>query len=141
MGLLLKKGDVLRIIDPCGEQVADLIAFSKNDPEEWLSSGRSIDYANTIYLSTGHTLYSNRSNPMFRILEDMVGRHDFLLTPCSPETFKIIYNNHATMTLPWLNRSRRLRHSPRPKLRHCCGMHTMQFGVRPWWCAARIPTY
>lgn len=95
MGLLLKKGDVLRIIDPCGEQVADLIAFSKNDPEEWLSSGRSIDYANTIYLSTGHTLYSNRSNPMFRILEDMVGRHDFLLTPCSPETFKIIYNNHA----------------------------------------------
>ena len=30
---------------------------------------------------------------MFAILEDEVGRHDFLLTPCSPETFQIIYGN------------------------------------------------
>ena len=28
---------------------------------------------------------------MWTILEDTVGRHDFLLTPCSPETFSIIY--------------------------------------------------
>jgi len=26
---------------------------------------------------------------------DDVGRHDFLLTPCSPETFQIIYKNNA----------------------------------------------
>ena len=31
---------------------------------------------------------------MFTLLEDQVGRHDFLLTPCSPETFQIIYGNH-----------------------------------------------
>ena len=36
-------------------------------------------------------LYSNRSRPMWTIVEDTVGRHDFLLTPCSPETFSIIY--------------------------------------------------
>ena len=63
-------------------------------PSEWLSSGRSIDYANTIYLTTGHVLYSNNSRPMLTIGEDKVGRHDFLLTPCSPETFQIIYDNH-----------------------------------------------
>ncbi|HWU98273.1 MAG TPA: urea carboxylase-associated family protein [Oxalicibacterium sp.] len=91
----LKRGQRLRVIDPLGEQVSDLIAFAEHDLEEWLSSGRTIDYANTIYVTAGHTLYSNRSNPMFTILEDQVGRHDFLLTPCSPETFKIIYNNHA----------------------------------------------
>ncbi len=28
---------------------------------------------------------------MFTILRDDVGRHDFLLTPCSRETFEIIY--------------------------------------------------
>ena len=28
---------------------------------------------------------------MWTIVEDTVGRHDFLLTPCSPETFSIIY--------------------------------------------------
>ena len=28
---------------------------------------------------------------MWTVVEDTVGRHDFLLTPCSPETFAIIY--------------------------------------------------
>ena len=93
--LVIKHGEILRVIDPTGEQVSDLIAFSQHHPTEWLSSGRSIDYANTIYLTKGHTLYSNRSRPMLTILEDTVGRHDFLLTPCSAQTFEIIYNNHA----------------------------------------------
>jgi uncharacterized protein len=89
----LNEGDVLRVIDPEGEQVADLTAFNRNDINEWLSSGRSIDYANTIYLTTNHVLYSNRSRPMLTITDDEVGRHDFLLTPCSPETFQIIYKD------------------------------------------------
>ena len=93
--LLLECGQVLRITDPEGEQVSDVIAFAKQDQHEWLSSGRSIDYANTIYLTTGHVLYSNRSNPMLTILEDKVRRHDFLLTPCSAETFKIIYHHQG----------------------------------------------
>ena len=90
-GLIVRKGQLLRIIDPAGEQVSDLAAFSQHDPSEWMSSGRTIDYANTIYVTAGHTLYSNRSRPMWTIVEDTVGRHDFLLTPCSPETFTIIY--------------------------------------------------
>jgi hypothetical protein len=94
IGLTIKKNQLLRIIDPQGEQVSDLTAFALEDKAEWLSSGRTIDYANKIYLTTGNTLYSNRSRPMLTIIEDTVGRHDFLLTPCSPETFQIIYNNH-----------------------------------------------
>lgn len=89
----LKAGQTLRVIDIEGEQVADLTAFARADSTEWLSSGRSIDYANTIYLTKGHVLYSNRSRPMFTIIADDVGRHDFLLTPCSRETFEIIYGN------------------------------------------------
>ena len=90
-GFVVRKGELLKIIDPTGEQVSDLTSFAKDDLREWLSSGRTIDYANTIYLTTGHTLYSNRSRPMWTIVADTVGRHDFLLTPCSPETFSIIY--------------------------------------------------
>jgi len=88
-------GQLLKVIDPTGEQVSDMISYSARDKREWLSSGRSIDYANTIYLTTGHVLYSNRSRPMWTIVEDTVGRHDFLLTPCSPDTFRIIYGNTA----------------------------------------------
>jgi uncharacterized protein YcgI (DUF1989 family) len=91
----LAAGDVLRVIDPRGEQVSDLIAFSADDPRDALSSGRTIDYAETIYLTTGNVLYSARSRPMFTILRDDVGRHDFLLTPCSPQTFEIIYDQHG----------------------------------------------
>jgi len=76
-----------------GEQVSDLVTFALDDVDEWLSSGRSIDYGNTIYLTTGHVLYSNRSRSMLTSVEDTVGRHDFLCTPCSPETFSIIYKN------------------------------------------------
>lgn len=91
----LKKGDLLTVIDPEGEQVSDLVCFAKEDRREWLSSGRTMDYANTIFLTKGHTLYSNRSRKMLTIVEDTVGRHDFLLTPCSKETFEIIYDNHS----------------------------------------------
>jgi len=91
VGFLLKKGQRLRVVDPKGEQVSDLIAFAQADKGEWLSSGRSLDYNNTIYMTTGHILYSNKSNPMFTILEDTVGRHDFLLTPCSRDTWRICY--------------------------------------------------
>lgn len=93
IGLVVKRGQRLEIVDPCGEQVSDLVAFAEEDRREWLSSGRTIDYANTIYLTAGHTLYSNRSRPMWTIVEDTVGRHDFLLTPCSPETFAILYKS------------------------------------------------
>jgi uncharacterized protein len=89
----LPRGQHLRVIDPQGEQVSDLVAFSMDDTREVISSGRSLDYASKIYLTTGDLIYSNRSRVMLRILEDTVGRHDFLLTPCSADTFRIIYGD------------------------------------------------
>lgn len=88
----LHKGQQLKVIDPQGEQVADLICFNHDDNGEWLSSGRTFDYNGTLLLTTNHILYSNRSRPMLTIVEDTVGRHDFLLTPCSPEMFRILYD-------------------------------------------------
>lgn len=85
----LKAGDQLLVIDPQGQQVADLVAFSTADIHECMSSGRSIDYASKIWLSTGDILYSNRSKPMFTILEDTCGRHDFMLATCSNDTLSI----------------------------------------------------
>ena len=72
----LKAGETLRVIDPEGEQVGDLLAFSKQDIREAISSGRTFDYASRIYLTKGDPLYSNRSNVMLRIVDDTVGRHE-----------------------------------------------------------------
>jgi uncharacterized protein len=90
---LLHKGQQLKVVDPRGEQVADLLAFNASDIAESISSGRTLDYASRIYLTKGDPLYSNRSNVMLQIIDDDVGRHDFLLTPCSKDTFRIIYGD------------------------------------------------
>jgi uncharacterized protein len=90
-GFTLQQGQLLRVIDPEGEQVADLTAFATADITEWLCNGRTFDYNQTIYLTKGHVLYSNRSRPMLTITEDSVGRHDFLFAACSQEMFEIQY--------------------------------------------------
>ena len=93
VSFILKKGQRLKVVDMEGEQVSDFICYNLNDTSEYLSSGRTIDYAETIFLTKGHSFYSNRSNVMFEMMEDTVGRHDFLLTPCSADTFRIIYGH------------------------------------------------
>jgi uncharacterized protein len=111
VGFTLQKGRYLSVIDPRGGQVADLLAYNMSDIGEVISSGRTLDYASKLFLSTNDILFSNRSNPMLTIVEDNVGRHDFLLTPCSKDTFRIIYGdkdphqgcfgNLATALAPW----------------------------------------
>jgi uncharacterized protein YcgI (DUF1989 family) len=91
----LKKGELLKVIDPLGGQVSDLFCFSLEDSREALSAGRSIDYNDTLFLTKGHKLYSNRSRVFLEILEDSCGRHDFLLTPCSLKMFQIVAQNEA----------------------------------------------
>jgi uncharacterized protein YcgI (DUF1989 family) len=87
----IHKGQRLRVTDPEGQQVSDLVAFASDDMGEWLSNGRTFDYEETIRLGEGSTLWSNRSRRMLTILSDDVGVHDFLLTPCSREMWTILY--------------------------------------------------
>jgi uncharacterized protein YcgI (DUF1989 family) len=94
IALPLGKGERLRVIDPHGEQVSDLLAFNALDVREVVSNGRTFDYEETIKLTQGNVLWSNRSNPMLRIVADTVGCHDFLLTPCSEATFRHFYPDH-----------------------------------------------
>ena len=87
----MRQGQTLRVIDPEGVQVSDLLAYNAADVREAISNGRTFDYEETISLTAGNRLWSNRSRPMLAIVEDTVGRHDFLLTPCSEATFRHFY--------------------------------------------------
>jgi uncharacterized protein YcgI (DUF1989 family) len=88
---VLRAGQRLTVVDPTGEQVSDFFAVMDDDRAEWFSSGRTIDYANSTAVSTGRVLYSNRSRPMATVVEDTCGHHDLLLTPCSQQTFDLLY--------------------------------------------------
>ncbi len=90
---ILNKGQKLKVIDPLGEQVSDMVLFNAGDVREKISSGKTMDFEENILLSKGNYLWSNRSRKMMEILEDTNGRNDFLLAPCSPETFAIMYKN------------------------------------------------
>jgi len=87
----LARGERLTVFDPEGGQVADLLAFNRDDVREAISNGRTLDYEETIRLTAGHRLWSNRSNVLLTIEQDSVGAHDFLLTPCSADTFRHFY--------------------------------------------------
>lgn len=87
----LAKGQALTVIDAEGCQVADLLAFAVTDVREVISNGRTFDYEETIRLTTGNRLWSNRSRVLLTIETDTVGCHDFLLTPCSTATFEHFY--------------------------------------------------
>lgn len=73
--LVLHRGELLRVIDLEGKQVADLVAFNATDKGEKLSCVYSNLLNGTWKLTKGHTLYSNRARPMFSIIEDKVGLH------------------------------------------------------------------
>ena len=88
----LLKGHYLKVICPEGEQVSDMVAFNANDLSEKISNGKTMDYEETLRLTTGNFLYSNKSNKMLEIVEDSCGVHDFLLAPCCSETLRIFYD-------------------------------------------------
>lgn len=84
-------GQVLRVTDVEGQQVGDLVAFSRENPREkfWISN--TIRLNGTIYLTTGHTLYSELSRPMLRILASTGDPHDLLAGSCNAEIDKVRY--------------------------------------------------
>jgi len=91
----IAKGEVLRVVDLEGRQVGDLVAFNKADLSEkfWISN--TVRLNGTVFVTTGHVLYSELSRPMFTIMADTCGRHDLLAGSCNAEIDKVRYGVDA----------------------------------------------
>jgi uncharacterized protein YcgI (DUF1989 family) len=85
-------GELVRVVDVEGEQVADLVAFSYPDRALRSSTDQTRDVARTLYISTGNSLYALSGEPMLTIVADDVGRHDLLYAWCRPEMYRRIYD-------------------------------------------------
>ncbi|MGH6954809.1 MAG: DUF1989 domain-containing protein, partial [Alphaproteobacteria bacterium] len=72
-GIRVRKGQTVRVIDIEGEQVMDTITLNAHDTTEHASMPWTNFLNRTYRLTTGHTIYSIRCNPMFKIVEDTVG--------------------------------------------------------------------
>jgi uncharacterized protein YcgI (DUF1989 family) len=80
----VKAGELLQIQTVHGKQVADFVAFNRDDFGEWVSTATTRSVNTNIVPQLGMSLYSNRRQAMFEIVEDTVGRHDMLYAACDP---------------------------------------------------------
>ncbi len=86
----VKTGQLLQIQTLQGKQVADFVAFTQGDTGEYVSTSATRATNSNIIPQLGMTLYSNRRQPMFEIVEDTVGRHDMLYACCDPVRYELL---------------------------------------------------
>ena len=84
----VNKGQILRVEDVDGQQVADMVCFSLNDHNERFSQSKTRVHNWKGHITTGDILYSNRTNAMFTIVEDTVGVNDLLFPPCHSAVYE-----------------------------------------------------
>ena len=93
ISLNVAKGEYITVIDTDGGQVVDFFAEIKDSADEFLSTGVTIDCNGSLGLSVGDIIYTNKYDPMFRLIADDVAEHDLIHPCCRPEMFSFFYQN------------------------------------------------
>ncbi|AMS41958.1 DUF1989 domain-containing protein [Aminobacter aminovorans] len=79
----VSSGDLVRIIDIKGQQVADLWAFTP-DMKDWLSTSNTRDIGERLFPKTGEHFYGTTGNKLLTLVEDASpGPHDMLYPACN----------------------------------------------------------
>jgi uncharacterized protein len=88
---IVRQGQVLRITDLEGQQAVDFLCYNAADPQERYHAPNTLKAAGTIFLTTGHKLYSDVARPIFTIIEDQFGGHDTIGGCCSTQSNEMLY--------------------------------------------------
>ena len=89
---IVAAGQTMRILDLEGNQAADTLFYSAEDPSERYSAMDTIREQGNVYLTTGSVLRSNENTPMLEIVADTCGRHDTLGGACATESNTVRYD-------------------------------------------------
>ncbi|GKX40932.1 hypothetical protein SOASR014_46710 [Pectobacterium carotovorum subsp. carotovorum] len=89
-GFWVTKGQTFRVIDPEGQQVADLWAISVNAGEkDWLSTSHTRDITERLFPATGESFYSEKGRPFLTFVQDNSPcPHDMLFPACNPGLYE-----------------------------------------------------
>ena len=88
---VLRAGQLLRIVDLEGRQAVDFLCYNAADPSERYNAADTMKYAKTIFLTTGHGIYSDMGRRLLTIVEDTCGRHDTIGGCCSAASNELRY--------------------------------------------------
>ena len=94
----VKEGQLLKVIDVQGKQVADFFALNPKDPREFLSPTYTRSILGQMNLAEGKPLYSNLRRALLMVEEDPVKKHDMLFAACDPLRYSVDYGikDHAS---------------------------------------------
>lgn len=80
----ISQGDLIRVIDPRGQRVADLWAFATDDKLDWLSTSHTRDIGERLFPAVGESFYSTSGAPILTLVaDDSPGPHDMLYPTCN----------------------------------------------------------
>lgn len=89
-------GQMCRVIDVEGKQVADFLCFNLHDFVDKLSVENTHLLNGTLFLTTGHHLYSTKATQLMTITADTCGVHDLISGSCSEYTNAFRYGVRGT---------------------------------------------
>lgn len=81
------RGQLLDVVSVEDHQVCDFFGFNADNVRETLSPAHTRSALQRVFLRPGDVLYSVLRRPMFEIVEDEVGVHDFCTPQCDPERY------------------------------------------------------
>lgn len=93
---VVRRGDVLTIVDLHGNQAVDCLLYNAADTAERYSAPDTVAAQGGIFLTTGSVLRSSEGNPLMTVIADEVGRHDTVGGACSRESNTLRYGHHTT---------------------------------------------
>lgn len=82
--LLLRRGEVLRIIDDTGHASVSLLAWREEDPSERINCADTIKVQWSAAISKGRVILSDMGHVVFSLIEDTSGAHDLLVGGSTP---------------------------------------------------------
>jgi len=88
---VVKRGEILRIVDLEGAQAVDFLCYGAGEPAERYHAPNTLKKARTLHLTTGHSLYSDVARPIFTIVKDTHGIHDTIGGCCSAPSNQLLY--------------------------------------------------
>ncbi|MET7392831.1 urea carboxylase-associated family protein [Dactylosporangium sp. NPDC005572] len=96
LALKLRTGQRLTVTDIKGQQVMDFIAAMVDDPDERLSAMFTRVSSGKWDLKQGYTIYSDKCNPMLRVVHDDNGIHNMTGGYCTKYSNAIRYGVEET---------------------------------------------
>jgi len=97
----VKKGEHFRVVDLYGEQVVDFAAWVQGtDLVEKCSMAYTRYHLDGVTPAVGECLWTNKDEPILKIVEDTVKVHDMTFMSCFPEMYskKGVHNHRSCAT-------------------------------------------